>query len=446
MFCPKCGAQIPDGSAFCIKCGAKINTPVNDSQPVDNNPQPVERTPRPAVNNARPAASRAQSSHKKSDGMPAWAIIVSAAMVVAAIAVVVIVLATSKTDDKKETEAQEVAVVETEKATVEETKAEEPTEAETEPETEFETEEETKPEEEEYIIKETDSNAAPDKGKWKQDNKGWWYDAGDDYYAAGIYRIGLYYYGFNDEGYMLTGWNKTNSDDWYYFYDDGKMAINEWVDDHFLGSDGIMVKNMWVGDSFVDEEGKWVPDKKKGNVKPASNDSSSGDMDSIAAKLSTSDVGTVADFNWFLDIEVLGGNDAGQVISKAERITGDENPLLNGGWKGYLVDTISKPFTPEVERYFNVEVDTSGKKFNGTVNWSVFYDLVNMKAHDDNFTDDFEGDWDAASGTATVMLPSGKIEFDNFWISSDKKAEYATGTFYWISGEKERIGLIREID
>lgn len=25
MFCPKCGAQLPDGSAFCNLCGAKLN-------------------------------------------------------------------------------------------------------------------------------------------------------------------------------------------------------------------------------------------------------------------------------------------------------------------------------------------------------------------------------------------------------------------------------------
>lgn len=26
MFCPKCGNQLPDGSAFCGKCGAKLGT------------------------------------------------------------------------------------------------------------------------------------------------------------------------------------------------------------------------------------------------------------------------------------------------------------------------------------------------------------------------------------------------------------------------------------
>lgn len=29
MFCPKCGAQLPDGSAFCSKCGVQIKAPAN---------------------------------------------------------------------------------------------------------------------------------------------------------------------------------------------------------------------------------------------------------------------------------------------------------------------------------------------------------------------------------------------------------------------------------
>ena len=26
MFCPKCGKEIPDGSAFCSSCGTNVNT------------------------------------------------------------------------------------------------------------------------------------------------------------------------------------------------------------------------------------------------------------------------------------------------------------------------------------------------------------------------------------------------------------------------------------
>jgi len=27
MFCPECGAQIPDGSKFCSQCGRTLKTP-----------------------------------------------------------------------------------------------------------------------------------------------------------------------------------------------------------------------------------------------------------------------------------------------------------------------------------------------------------------------------------------------------------------------------------
>ena len=45
MFCPKCGNQLPDGSAFCGKCGAKLENGVcphcsalKDSAPADSTP------------------------------------------------------------------------------------------------------------------------------------------------------------------------------------------------------------------------------------------------------------------------------------------------------------------------------------------------------------------------------------------------------------------------
>ena len=33
MFCPKCGAEMPDGAEFCIKCGTKLPTESTVQQP-----------------------------------------------------------------------------------------------------------------------------------------------------------------------------------------------------------------------------------------------------------------------------------------------------------------------------------------------------------------------------------------------------------------------------
>ena len=64
-------------------------------------------------------------------------------------------------------------------------------------------------------------------GKWKKNNKGWWYDRGDGSYPAGEFEIikGKTYY-FNESGYMLTGWQKI-SGEWYYFSAVGAM-LTDW--------------------------------------------------------------------------------------------------------------------------------------------------------------------------------------------------------------------------
>ncbi|MFN2455905.1 MAG: zinc-ribbon domain-containing protein [Pyrinomonadaceae bacterium] len=41
MFCPSCGKQTPDESAFCLHCGNRIVAPVPPPQPVAPAPQPI---------------------------------------------------------------------------------------------------------------------------------------------------------------------------------------------------------------------------------------------------------------------------------------------------------------------------------------------------------------------------------------------------------------------
>ena len=79
---------------------------------------------------------------------------------------------------------------------------------------------------------------------WRQLEKGWKYsiEEGKDY-KNGVYKIGKKYYGFNSEGYMVTGWKKF-SGKWYYFQSSGaavtgwKKLSNKW---YYFNSSGVMM-------------------------------------------------------------------------------------------------------------------------------------------------------------------------------------------------------------
>lgn len=51
----------------------------------------------------------------------------------------------------------------------------------------------------------------------------------------------------------------------------------------------------------------------------------------------------------------------------------------------------------------------------------------------------------AAAGTAECPADDSRITFDGFYISNDGTREYATGTYEWISGERDRIALMRSV-
>ena len=166
----------------------------------------------------------------------------------------------------------------------------------------------------------------------------------------------------------------------------------------------------------------------------------------LVKALSTGENANAADFEWFMDMELYDGNESGRIITepgRVERITGEDNVLLNGGWKAYQLDTITDPYSPDVVRYFNVDINTEDSKFNVTMNWAYLFLTDEGQSVTEEGNDLFEGEWDASKGTATVQSKWAKVDFDNFFITSDYRAEYATGTFYWISGETERIALMR---
>ena len=63
---------------------------------------------------------------------------------------------------------------------------------------------------------------------WKKDGTGWWYDNGDGTYAKNeLKRIDGKYYGFDKNGYMLTGIQYV-ADGIHYFKDNGEMMSSEW--------------------------------------------------------------------------------------------------------------------------------------------------------------------------------------------------------------------------
>jgi hypothetical protein len=116
-------------------------------------------------------------------------------------------------------------------------------------------------------------------GTWQKSTKNgkWWYgetyrDDGDYWYAdSGYYNINGKTYGFDDDGYMLTGWDDTYAEDgkWHYFDpDSGEMQKSVWQKGkdgnwYYLTKDGSMATDAAVkakdgnGYYYVDDDGVW---------------------------------------------------------------------------------------------------------------------------------------------------------------------------------------------
>lgn len=109
-----------------------------------------------------------------------------------------------------------------------------------------------------------------DQGSWQKGKGGkWWYgNSNDDYVSGDIYTINGKQYGFDDDGYMMTGW-RDDFGDWRYFEpENGEMVISQWRkskdgDWYYLDKDGVMATDMAVkardGDGYyyLDENGKY---------------------------------------------------------------------------------------------------------------------------------------------------------------------------------------------
>ena len=96
---------------------------------------------------------------------------------------------------------------------------------------------------------------------WHYDSNGWWYvDEYDEYPKDCIRYIHGEKYLFNDNGYMMTGWQEHNGKD-YYFNESGSMANDGWqkIDgyDYYFYEDGRHEEMWGVDDYYVDEKGRW---------------------------------------------------------------------------------------------------------------------------------------------------------------------------------------------
>ena len=115
-------------------------------------------------------------------------------------------------------------------------------------------------------------------GRWQkgQGGRDWFgenYNPDGDYFYAsdGIYTINGKQYGFDDNGYMVTGW-RDDFGDWRYFEpENGEMVKSQWRKSrdnqwYYLDKDGIMATDMAVkarekdGYYYLDDDGRWDGD------------------------------------------------------------------------------------------------------------------------------------------------------------------------------------------
>lgn len=163
-----------------------------------------------------------------------------------------------------------------------------------------------------------------------------------------------------------------------------------------------------------------------------------------SADFSTDEIAYATEFDWFTDYVVSGGQENGRVITDpalATRIT-DRPDALNGGWKAFMFHE-EGVYGYDAERYFNAVIEADKGRFNISMNWKYLYDQNDGSTVEESGSDAFSGTYDESGGTASAQSSYARVDFDAFYLSADGRTEYAVGTFYWISGETDRIALMR---
>lgn len=191
---------------------------------------------------------------------------------------------------------------------------------------------------------------------------------------------------------------------------------------------------------------------KKNGGTPSSAGSSSGSdsipqgeaMTEIAKRLSTDESAAATEFDWFIDYVNGTGYGFAEVITdpaRATRLT-DLEEALNGGWKAFIF-TEKGVYGSDVEKYFNAEIEASGGEFVITMNWDLLLEPGSDGSYQETGSVTMRGTYDNAEGTATAASSDSRVDFEDFYLSADGRSEYAVGTYRWISGEVDRIGLMR---
>ena len=239
---------------------------------------------------------------------------------------------------------------------------------------------------------------------------------------------------------------------WFY-QKDGELVKDSWIDDngtyYYVDDTGYMLRNAYTPDGyFVGADGSYdpaAPENQPDGGKNALEGTPKGEaLAAIAGKLSTDEPAYATEFDWFIDYVNSGGKESGRVItdeSLATRIT-DLQPALNGGWKAFIF-TENGVYGSDVERYLHADVEASGGKFNITLNWKYLVDPAAGETIEETGSATYRGTYDDLEGTAAAETSDSRVEFDAFYLAKDGEAEYATGTFRWISGEIDRIALMR---
>ncbi|MCR5156113.1 MAG: zinc-ribbon domain-containing protein [Butyrivibrio sp.] len=170
------------------------------------------------------------------------------------------------------------------------------------------------------------------------------------------------------------------------------------------------------------------------------------DLAQFANRLSTTETAKALDFEWFIDYVNTGGTGSGKFLSDQNQVflvTGDMIPVLNGGWKAFMF-TKAGDYGSDSERYLNAEITIEGEKIYITLNYDQLVDPVTGETIQESAKVKYKGTIDPVTGKAEVLCDDSKIEIENFFSAMDIESEYAVGKFYWISGEIDQFGLMRE--
>lgn len=185
---------------------------------------------------------------------------------------------------------------------------------------------------------------------------------------------------------------------------------------------------------------------EKGAEPKSPEELSSAEMEELAAQLSTEQYPVTGEFLWAKDFILSGAVTVPEVLDsdKVIRITGDRTPLINGGWKVYI-STADGEYGSDMDQYLNAQITAQGENIRVHMVRDRWFFLGTDEIIRDGAVFDFEGSFDAQSGSAQAFSNDARLDLDEFYITKDGLTEYALGTYTWISGEKDRVMMMREI-